>query len=69
MLSWVCFNGKFTLGTLLVVCLGRFAIQVCVPHAIHVSFSFQRKEIEMNEKGGRKEKRIKKREEKKTKNR
>ena len=52
MLSWVCFEGQFTLGTLLVACLGGFVIQVCVPHAIHMPFSFQRKEIEMNEKGG-----------------
>ena len=43
------------MGTLLVVCLGGFAIQVCVPCAIHLPFSFQRKE--MNEKkGGSKEK-------------
>lgn len=47
-------------------CLGGFVIQVCVPHAIHMPFSFQRKEIEMNEKGGSKEK---KRERKKEKNR
>ena len=29
-------------------------IQVYIPHAIHMPFSFQRKEKEMNEKGGSK---------------
>jgi len=42
------------LGTLLVACLGGFVIQVYIPHAIHMPFSFQRKEKEMNEKGGSK---------------
>ena len=56
------------MGTLLVVCLGGFAIQVCVPRAIHLPFSFQRKEIEMNEKkGGSKERKKKRREREKEK--
>jgi len=48
------------LGTLLVACLGGLVIQVYVSHTIHMPFSFQRKEIEMNEKGGSKGKEKKK---------
>jgi len=42
------------LGTPLVACLGGFVIPIFISHAIHMSFYFQRKEIEMNEKGGSK---------------
>jgi len=35
-----------------VACLGGFVIEVCIPHAIHMFLSFQRKEKELNEKGG-----------------